>query len=80
MIQVAADRSRGEAQQVSEFGSADGPVLQNGAEDAVPGALVCVRCRTGSGMGALRSGPWCRVPGKRRSCSVAHGIHNTIMS
>ena len=42
---MAADGGGSEAQQVTELRGADRPVLQHGAQDTVPGALV----RVGSG-------------------------------
>ena len=45
MVQVAADRGGREPEQVAQFGGADGAVLQDGVQDAVPGALFGVDCR-----------------------------------
>ena len=77
---MPADRRGREAEQVAEFGGADGTVLQNGAEDPVPGTLVCIRHRNGGDVAALSGGARRPVPGKRHSSSIGHGIHNTIMS
>jgi hypothetical protein len=42
VVEVAADGGRGEAQEVAEFGGADGSMLQHGVEDAVTRALFSV--------------------------------------
>jgi hypothetical protein len=80
MVQVPAYCCRRKAEQVAEFGSADGSVFQDGREDAVPGALISVGHRTGGQRAAVCGSLGGPVPGKGHSSSIAHGIHNTIMS
>ena len=80
MVQVPPDCCGREAQHVAELGGADGAMLQNGTQHAVPGTLVRVRHRRNGDVAALRAGAGRSVPGKRHSSSVGHGIHNTIVS
>jgi hypothetical protein len=80
MVQVPSYRRRSEPEEVPEFSGTDWSMFQDGREDAVPGTLVGVSHRTSGRtaavIGSLR-GP---VSCKRRSSSVGHGIHNTIVS
>jgi hypothetical protein len=80
MVKMPSDGRRCEAEHVAQFRGTDGSMFQNGTQHAVPGALVCIRHRQGGDVAALSGGAWRPVPGKRHSSSIAHGIHNTIMS
>ena len=62
VVQVPADGGGREAQQVAEFGGADGPVFQHGVQDAVPGALVRVSAGAHRGAGF----PAAHAPGRQR--------------
>ena len=87
---MAAHGSRSEAQQVAEFGCADGTMLQHRVQDAVTRALFGVVGVAAAGGGnSVRNGrhvcpggPGARsaAPGWGRGRRGAHGIHNTIMS
>ena len=69
VVEVAADGGRGEAQEVAEFGGADGSMLQHGVQDAVTRTLFGVVAVAAVGRGnAAGSGPARppRAPGRTR--------------
>ncbi len=80
MVQVPPHGRRREAQQVPELGGADRSVLQDGGQDPVPGALIGVSHRTGGRPATVCGSLGGSLPGKGHSSSIAHGIHNTMLS